>query len=73
MCTWNHVNFKFFSSLSLVTWQMMNHQLIGLSDTLGVCPPPAGAVNPLPSPSESPHQGRRSVVDSPGHSPSNTK
>ena len=50
---------------------MITQGVIGLSDILNIYPPPSGAVDPLPSPSESPYQGKRvSHHDSPVHSPS---
>ena len=49
---------------------MITQSVSGLSDTLKIYPPHSGAVDPLPSPSESPQQGKRvSHHDSPGHSP----
>ena len=50
-------------------WQMITQSIIGLSDTLKMYPPPSGAVDPLPSPSESPHQAKKSTHESPIHSP----
>ena len=65
-CANPHVNICFFLLLFLAaTWQKITQVLIGLSDTLGLYPPPSGAVDPLPSPSESPHQGRKSTIESP--------
>lgn len=57
------------SSDNSATWQMITQVMIGLSDTLGFYPPPTGSVDPLPSPSESPHQNRKSNGESPLHSP----
>ncbi len=55
----------------IAAWQMITQGVIGLSDILNIYPPPSGAVDPLPSPSESPYQGKRvSHHDSPVHSPS---
>ncbi|XP_019864232.1 PREDICTED: uncharacterized protein LOC100636902 [Amphimedon queenslandica] len=53
------------ASNNSATWQKITQVLIGLSDTLGLYPPPSGSVDPLPSPSESPHQGKKSTTDSP--------
>ena len=55
--------------VTIATWQMITQVMIGLSDTLGLYPPPTGSVDPLPSPSESPHQNRKSNGESPLHSP----